>query len=90
MKKFFFTLITAACARTAFAMEGNGNSNLASGDTTGVMTLEQIIAQESRSKYVNDYTESLRSVWGKNTFLNLIYNTSHKMSSDEFPTFSKY
>ena len=86
MKKFFFTLITAACAMTAFAMEGNGNSNLASGDTTGVMTLEQIIAQESRSKYVNDYTESLRSVWGKNTFLNLIYNTSHKMSSDEFPS----
>ena len=88
MKKFFFTLITSDCAMTAFAMEGNGNSNLASGDTTGVMTLEQIIAQESRSKYVNDYTESLRSVWGKNTFLNLIYNTSHKMSSDEFPTFS--
>ena len=81
MKKIFLSLFAAACAMTAFAMEGT----TASGDTTGVMTLEQIIAQESKSKYVNDYTESLRSVWGKNTFLNLIYNTSHKMSSEEFP-----
>lgn len=79
-----------ACSVAAFATEGANSALTTStatiGDTTGVMTLEQIIAQESRSKYVNDYNESLRNVWGKNTFLNIMYNTSHKMSSVEFPS----
>ena len=90
MKKILFSMIAVACAMTAMATQSDGSVSFSSastsGDTTDVMTLEQIIAQESKSKYVNDYTEILRSMWGKNTFLNLIYNCSHKMSSKEFPS----
>jgi len=89
MKRIALSVITIVCALAGFAMESNGSemaySAAASTDTT-VMTLEQIIAQESRSQYDNDYARSMSSVWGKNTFLNLIYNAPHKMKSDEFPS----
>ena len=79
MKRIVLSVITIVCVLAGYAMESN------SADTT-VMTLEQIIAQESKSKHDNDYARSLNSTWGKNTFLNLIYNSSHKMKSDEFPS----
>ena len=79
MKRLLLSVITIACVLSGYAVESN------SADTT-LMTLEQIIAQESKSKHDNDYAKSLNSVWGKNTYLNLIYNSPHKMKSDEFPS----
>ena len=89
MKRIVLSVITIACVLAGYAVETNGSEMAydatASADTT-VMTLEQIIAQESKSKHDYDYAKSLNSVWGKNTFLNLIYNAPHKMKSDEFPS----
>ena len=77
MKKFLFSLFTFACVLTGNAME--------SGDTTRVTTLNDIIAQESKSKTDVKYDQHLRKVWGKNTFFNISYNKT-ELSSDEFPT----
>lgn len=91
MKKILLTVIAMTSFVAGFAMEGIGQyygtiSGNSTNDTTSVMSLEQIIAQESKSKSDKDYAEGLFSTWGKETYLNLIYNTSHKMSSDEFPS----
>lgn len=77
MKKLFFSLFTFACVLTGNAME--------SGDTTRVTTLNDIIAQESKSKTDVKYDQHLRNVWSKNTFFNISYNKT-KLSSKEFPT----
>ncbi len=76
MKKFLFSLFTLACVMTSFAME--------SGDTTRVTTLNDIIAQESKSKTDVKYDQHMRKIWGKTTYFNVSYNKT-KLSSDEFP-----
>ena len=76
MKKFLFSLFTFACVLTGNAME--------SGDTTRVTTLNDIIAQESKSKTDVKYDQHLRNVWSKNTYFNISYNKT-TLSSDEFP-----
>lgn len=79
MKKLLFSLFTFACVLTGNAME--------SGDTTRVTTLNDIIAQESRTKTDVKYDQHMRNIWSKNTFFNISYNKT-KLSSDEFPTIS--
>lgn len=88
MKKILLSVIAVTCCFAGHAMESNvlPLNTSAGDDTTSVMTLEQIIAQESKSKQEKEYAENLYNTWSKNTFLNLIYNTSHKMKSDEFPS----
>jgi opacity protein-like surface antigen len=91
MKKILFSVIAAVCCFAGQATEGIGQyygtaPQTASKDSTSVMSLDQIIAQESKSKLDKEYDQSLFSTWGKNTYLNLIYNTNHKMSSEEFPS----
>ncbi len=76
MKKFLLSLCTLACVLTGNAMD--------SSDTTRVTTLNDIIAQESKSKTDVKYDQHLRKVWGKNTFFNISYNKT-KLSSDQFP-----
>lgn len=76
MKKVIFSLFAMASVLTSFAME--------SGDTTRVTTLNDIIAQESKTKTDVKYDQHLRNVWSKNTYFNISYNKT-KLSSDEFP-----
>lgn len=76
MKKILFSLFAVACSLASYAMDSN--------DTTRVTTLNDIIAQESKSKTDVKYDQHLRKVWGKNTFFNISYNKT-KLSSDEFP-----
>ena len=90
MRRLFFTVIAIAGVVAGYAME-SGNEPLtpsATGDTTVMPSLEQIIAQESKTQRENVHMDNLRDAWSKNTYLNLIYNTSHKMSSDEIPSTS--
>ena len=91
MKNLLLKVIVMTCFVAGSAVEGFGQyygntTNNAANDTTSVMSLEEIIAQESKSKNDKEYAEGLLNTWGKNTYLNLIYNTSHKMSSKEFPS----
>lgn len=77
MKKLLFPLFALACVFSSFAMESN--------DTTKrVTTLNDIIAQESKSKTDVKYDQHLRKVWSHNTFFNISYNKT-EISSDEFP-----
>lgn len=76
MKKFLFSLFALACVLTGNAVE--------SGDTTRVTTLNDIIAQESKTKTDVQYEQHLRSIRNQTTFLNISYNKT-KLSSDEFP-----
>lgn len=80
--------VVMACFASAQAVVGSEmNGQVRSNpDTTRVMSLEEIIAQESMSKYEKDNADRRNSIWGKNTYLNLAYSLSHKMSSDEFPS----
>ena len=78
MKKLLFSFFTIACVFSSFAME--------SGDTTKrVTTLNDIIAQESKSKTDVKYDQHLRKIWSNNTFFNISYNKT-ELSSDDFPT----
>jgi len=77
MKKLLFSLFTLASILTGNAME--------SGDTTRVTTLNDIIAQESKSKTDVKYDQHLRNVWSKNTFFNISFNKT-ELSSKQFPT----
>ena len=65
----------------AYVLTGNA---IDSGDTTRVTTLNDIIAQESKTKTDVKYDQHLRKVWGKNTFFNISYNKT-ELSSEEFP-----
>ena len=76
MKKIIITLSVLLGVLTVNAAGVN--------DTTAVTTLSDIIAMESQSKINNDNSTRLRSIWDKNTFFNISYNTT-KLSSDEFP-----
>ena len=91
MKNLLLKVIVMACFVAGYATEGFGQyygntTNNAGNDTTSVMSLDEIIAQESKSKYDKEYADGLLSTWRKCTFLNLSYNLSHKMSSNEFPS----
>lgn len=77
MKKIFISLFALLGVLSATATEAN--------DTTAMTTLSDIIAMESQSQINNDNSSRLRSLWGKNTYLNISYNTT-KLSSKEFPT----
>ena len=91
MKRFFFSAIAVFCALAISANEGISApisvNNAAGNDTTRVVTLAETIAQEGKAMKENDYMASLRSIWSKNTYLNISYNTT-KLSSDEFPSVS--
>lgn len=76
MKKFLFSFFAIACAITGFASE--------LGDTVNMVSLDDIIRAETRSKVDNENMAHLRNVWSHNTFLNISYNKT-KFSSDEFP-----
>ena len=91
MKKLLLKVIVMTCFVAGYATEGFGQyygntTNNAGNDTTSVMSLDEIIAQESKSKYDKEYADGLLSTWRKCTFLNLSYYLSHKMSSKEFPS----
>ncbi len=77
MKKIFISLFALLGVLSATATEAN--------DTTAMTTLSDIIAMESQSQINNDNSSRLRSLWGKNTYLNISYNTT-KLSSKEFPS----
>lgn len=77
MKKIIISLFALFGVLSATATEAN--------DTTTMTTLSDIIAMESQSTINNDNTSRLRSLWSKNTYFNISYNTT-KLSSKEFPS----
>lgn len=77
MKKIIISLFALFGVLSATATEAN--------DTTTMTTLSDIIAMESQSTINNDNTSRLRSLWSKNTYFNISYNTT-ELSSDEFPS----
>ena len=76
MKKLLLSLFAITCL-FSYATE--------MGDTTKVMSLEDIIAMETQSKSDYDNITHLRKVWGHTTYLNISLNKT-KLSSDEFPS----
>lgn len=91
MKRFlFFQLMTAACIFMGHAVNFSANetspNEIASGDTTSLMSIDKIAEHETQVMNNKKHDMNLTDAWSKNTFLNLIFNTSHVMSSKEFPT----
>jgi len=90
MRLFLLSLMTVWGVMVGYSMDGGHEPMMAaaSSDTVSVMTLDQIIEQESKTQSDNKYVDDLLSAWKRNMYLNLIYNVSHEMSSKEFPSAS--
>ena len=80
------SILAVASFFTGYAMESKGYEQLASGDTTTLTPIEKIVEHETEVMRNKKHDQNLSDAWSRNTYLNLIYNTTHKMSSDEFPS----
>lgn len=82
----FISVLAVACFFTGHAMESNGNEQFASGDTTTLSSIDKIVEHETEVLKNKKHDQNLSDAWSRNTYLNLSYNTTHKMSSEEFPS----
>lgn len=89
MKHILFALIAIVGVIAGCAAEGSSAPlMMVAADTSATPSIDQLTAMGSRSQYDAEYLESMRAAWKRNTYINLIYHLSHKMSSDEFPSTS--